>query len=188
MIKGRFNFKELEKYQKKLEKMSKESNELKQFCQLCAKEIAARLLALVIPRTPVAENTTYLDSEGRKKVMKNGGTLRRGWVSKSEKEAESGTIPGVKEAYEYAQSLIVTKEGNEYIIEVVNPVHYASYVENGHRQEVGRYVPAIGKRLVNSWVDGKFMLKISEQELDSKVSQILEKKIEKFLEECFNGN
>lgn len=188
MIKGKFNFKELERYQKKLEKMSKESNEMIQFYQLCAKEIAARLLALVIPRTPVAENTTYIDAEGREMVMKNGGTLRRGWVSKSEKEAESGTIPGAKEAYEYAQSLIVIKEGNEYVIEIVNPVHYASYVENGHRQEVGRYVPAIGKRLVNSWVDGKFMLKISEEELDSKMSQILEKKIQKFLEECFDGN
>lgn len=30
-------------------------------------------------------------------------------------------------------------------------VEYAPYVELGHAQEVGRYVPAIGKRLVNSF-------------------------------------
>ena len=34
-------------------------------------------------------------------------------------------------------------------------VEYAPYVEIGHDQEVGRYVPAIGKRLVASHVDGK---------------------------------
>ena len=34
-------------------------------------------------------------------------------------------------------------------------VEYAPFVELGHDQEVGRYVPAIGKRLVASHVDGK---------------------------------
>lgn len=34
-------------------------------------------------------------------------------------------------------------------------VEYAPYVELGHRQQPGRYVPAIGKRLVNDHVDGK---------------------------------
>lgn len=38
-------------------------------------------------------------------------------------------------------------------------VTYAPYVELGHNQEVGRYVPAIGKRLVASHVDGKPYLK-----------------------------
>lgn len=190
MIKGKFNFKELERYSKQLEKLSKQSNELHEFCGLCAKEIAQRLLSLVTARTDIGNNTTYIDSSGKRKVMKNGGTLRRGWVSKSEQEAESGNKTSIspQEIIQYVNSLNIAKEGNIYTIEIVNPVHYASYYENGHRQEVGRYVPAIGKRLVNSWVDGKFVLQISEQELDSKTSQILEKKITKFMEECFNGN
>lgn len=33
---------------------------------------------------------------------------------------------------------------------------YAPHVEFGHRQEVGRYVAAIGKRLVVPWVYGQF--------------------------------
>lgn len=33
-------------------------------------------------------------------------------------------------------------------------VEYAPYVEYGHHQEPGRYVPAIGKRLVASYVPG----------------------------------
>ena len=38
-------------------------------------------------------------------------------------------------------------------------VEYGKYVELGHRQEVGRYVPAIGKRLVRAHVPGKPFLK-----------------------------
>ena len=34
-------------------------------------------------------------------------------------------------------------------------VEYAPYVELGHSQESGRYVPKLGKRLVASWVNGK---------------------------------
>lgn len=34
-------------------------------------------------------------------------------------------------------------------------VEYAPYVELGHDQEAGRYVPALGKRLVASHVEGK---------------------------------
>lgn len=182
MIKGKFDYNELVKFQKQLDALSKESAKMNEFYSSCAKALAARLLALVIPRTPVGKNITYIDSNGKRKVMKNGGTLRRGWTAKTENEAESGSSMSAKA---YAESLNIEKNGNLYAIEVVNPVHYASYVENGHRQEVGRYVPAIGKRLVNSWVDGKFMLKISEEELDGKTQAILEKKIQRFLEEMF---
>ena len=40
--------------------------------------LAARLLALVIPRTPVGQ---YPRSSGKK-----GGTLRRGWTARTEQE------------------------------------------------------------------------------------------------------
>ena len=185
MIKGKFNYKELEKFQKRIEKLGKGTNELNAFLEECAKELAARLLPLVIARTPRQDSVTYTDADGKTKVFKNGGTLIRGWTAKTEKEAESGNTASVKS---YVQSLEVNKNGNIYTIEVVNPVHYASYVEYGHRQEVGRYVPAIGKKLVNAWVDGKKMLTISEMELENITPQILEKKIKKFLEGYFNGD
>ena len=38
-------------------------------------------------------------------------------------------------------------------------VEYAPYVELGHHQQPGRYVPAIGKRLVASYVPGKPFLR-----------------------------
>ena len=38
--------------------------------------------------------------------------------------------------------------------ELYSQVDYAEWVHEGHHQEVGRYVPAIGKRLVRPWVEG----------------------------------
>ena len=182
-----------------MEKMV-EQGEIITFCQECARELAARLLSMVIKRTPVGENQyeDVLDDNGNKvvykkgknkgkvkqRVVRQGGTLRRGWTSQTEEEAENGNS---KSAKEWANSLIINKVGDVYEIQVVNPVHYASYVEHGHRQEPGRFVPAIGKRLVNSWVDGVFMLTLSEKDLEEIAPKIIEMKIAKFLEGCFNG-
>lgn len=43
-------------------------------------------------------------------------------------------------------------------IEVYNNTEYVLDVEYGHRQEPGRFVPAIGKRLKRNFVPGKGML------------------------------
>lgn len=196
---GNCDFRQLKNLQKNMQKMVEQGDTIK-FCEECARELAARLLAMVIKRTPVGDNQyeDVLDSNGNKvvykkgknkgktkqQVVRQGGTLRRGWTSQTEEEAETGSS---KNAKEWANSLNVNKVGDVYQVEVVNPVHYASYVEYGHRQEPGRFVPAIGKRLVNSWVDGAFMLTLSEKDLEEIAPKIIEMKIAKFLEGCFNG-
>lgn len=92
---------------------------------------------------------------------KVGGTLRRGWTAG-------------KSASSYVNSLTIQRVGNEYIIEITNPTEYSSHVEFGHRT-----------RDHKGWVDGRFMLTISEQEIQSATPKILERKIEKMLGECF---
>lgn len=54
-------------------------------------------------------------------------------------------------------------------------VSYAPFVELGHDQEVGRYVPAIGKRLVASHVDGKPFLKPAIEEHVEEYKEIVRK-------------
>lgn len=44
---------------------------------------------------------------------------------------------------------------DKYTMAVGTDVKYAPYVELGHHQEPGRFVPAIKKRLVASFVQGK---------------------------------
>ena len=194
---GKFSAADLKKLQKSLNKLQDE--QVNAFVEACAKELAARLLAKVIKRTPVGDYSEYeevtakKDSKNHKKgekylrrvkssTGKMGGTLRRGWTSRTHEEAEKGSgTPDATMAAQYAQSLKINHTGNNLVIEIVNPVEYASYVEYGHRQTPGRYVPAIGKRLKQGWVAGKFMLTISEQEVQDIAPNVLQAKITKFL-------
>lgn len=155
---GKFTADELKKFQKQLNKLQGEN--LDSFIDTCAKELAARFLAKVIKRTPVG---VYPKSSGKK-----GGTLRRGWTSK--KGAEDG---GNLNAKAYADSLTVKHFSNYYIIEMINPVEYASYVEYGHRAKNHK-----------EWVQGHFMMTISEQEVQDIAPKVLENKIKKFMREC----
>ena len=90
---GRCDFSQFREFAKGFEKLS--DSEIDDLCVACSKELAARLLALVIPATPVGK---YPKGSGKK-----GGTLRRGWGAKNGKAGR-----------EYAQSLTVTKSGNIY--------------------------------------------------------------------------
>ena len=150
---GTFNFQDFEKIKNNLEKLNQEQVDL--FIDACAKELAARLLAKVIKRTPVGD---YPNSSGKK-----GGTLRRGWTGGKTQSAVA-----------YADSLTIHHFGDAYVIEIINPVEYASYVEFGHRTANHK-----------GWVNGRFMLTISEQEIQQAAPAIIEKKLMKQMGELF---
>ena len=159
---GKCDFRQLEQLKQQMEQLSEQ--EFQRFWTLVSKELAARLLRLVIPNTPTG---TYPADSG-----KVGGTLNRGWTGRKDVEPTM-----------YAMKLPVERIVNGYIITIINPVHYASYVEYGHRQTPGRFVPALGKRLKKGWVEGKFMLTNAEATLEQNLPKIIEKKIKKFLED-----
>lgn len=162
---GKADFRQLQRLQKKMEKLERAGFE--KFCEDCTKELAARLLAKVIKRTPVGQ---YPD--------RAGGVLRRGWTAESEREAElTSVFGGGTGGKRFADSLKVEKISGGYQIEIVNPVHYASYVEYGHRT-----------RNHKGWVKGQFMLTISENELKAQAPKIIEKKLMKFLGGVFDGD
>ncbi len=102
---GKFSTKGMKEFQKGIEKLQKQDKQ--QFIEACAKELAARLLRILIKNTLPGQ---YPPSSGKK-----GGTLRRGWTAQQSK------------------GFAVQQEGDLYTIEIVNPVEYASYVEYGHR-------------------------------------------------------
>lgn len=147
---GNFNIDGLKKFRDELNKLQDPDK----FVEACAKELAVRLLRMVVKRTPVGE---YPKSSGKK-----GGTLRRGWTGEKRSSAQN-----------YADSLTVYHFGDTYVIEIVNPVEYASYVEYGHRTANHK-----------GWVKGKFMMTISEQELEKIAPKVLENKIKKYLGGC----
>lgn len=151
---GSFNLSDLKELQKSLQKLK--APDL--FVKECAKELAARLLRMAVKRTPVGEYNTpvsFTTKNGEEVSFtphtgKVGGTLRRGW-----------TIGEIR------------KEGKVYVVEIVNPVEYASYVEYGHRTPDHE-----------GWVKGQFMMTISEQELERIAPRVLENKIKRYLEGC----
>ena len=52
-------------------------------------------------------------------------------------------------------------------------VEYAPYVELGHRQQPGRFVPKIKKRLKRSWVPGKPFLRPAFENHRDEIEQII---------------
>lgn len=169
---GRFDPSGLKEFQKKLEKI--DQSQIDGFLEDCAKELAARLLRMVIKRTPVGdyshEITVTAKRDGKKHKKgeqykkrvnpsgKKGGTLRRGWTG------------GQKYSKGYIDTLTIKHEAGMFIIEIVNPVEYASYVEYGHRTANHK-----------GWVAGKFMMTLSENELRDIAPKVLESKLKKFL-------
>lgn len=160
---GKFDCKGIKELQKQLENLQEKQGE---FLESCAKELAARLLAKVIRRTPVGDYSKEITvvakrdgkkhkkgEEYKKKVNpsgKKGGTLRKGWAAGE-----------------------IRKEGSVYKVEISNNVEYAPYVEYGHRTPSHK-----------GWVPGKFMLTISEQELETIAPKVLENRIKEFMEGC----
>ncbi len=145
---GGFNLNELKKLKDELERLQGNAD---MFVEVCAKELAARLLSKVIKRTPVGD---YPKEHGKK-----GGTLRRGWT---------------KEGGKGMEEIKVNHYGDTYVIEIINPIDYASYVEYGHRTANHK-----------GWVKGQFMMTISEKEIEQMAPGILEKKIQQFLGGAF---
>lgn len=184
---GRMDLRQLKELQSKLNKISE--NDARQFCESCAKEIAARLLRKVIRRTPVGDYSHEITviakrnsknhkkgDEYKKKVNyggKKGGTLRRGWTSQSGGDSAKGS----SKVSDFIDSLTVEYNGNEYVINIINPVEYASYVEYGHRTANHK-----------GWVKGRFMMTTSVKELQTAAPKIIEKKVQKFLEGVFSDD
>lgn len=73
------------------------------------------------------------------------------------------------------------KDKNKYTVYIRNTVYYAGWVEFGHKQKVGRYVHAIGKRLKEEKVEGRFYMKKSVEKLQEKAPQIVSEEFNKFI-------
>lgn len=86
----------------------------------------------------------------KKRTPVDTGELRRGW--------EVGEVQ---------------KVGDKYIVEIINPVEYASFVEYGHRTGPDR----------RKWVEGRFMMTISMQEIERELPRYLERRLLKWLKE-----
>lgn len=152
----KIDFKEFKKYSDDLKKLNR--GEVHKFNESAVKELAKRLLAKVIKRTPKYKN---IPGDINKHT---GGHLQKSW-----------TIGNV------------VKVGNEYVIEVINTAHvYASYVEEGHRgvyiPTAGKTL-----HLDTHKTEPVHMMKISGEEIEKDAPKIIEHKLDIFLRSVLNA-
>lgn len=202
---SKVDVKELKAFRDRLDGLAGK-NDLDAFYRQAAEELAARLLSMVKKRTPVGSPPVFDEPKAVKFKVRASQTVRKkaanGYVeyqrpvtrTRSFLTRSGYILAKYWSSYkggELREKWTVTKiqkSGGEYTVEVINPKEYASYVEYGHRQQRGRYVPALGKALSKNWVKGHHMLKISSEELEAMAPKMLERKLKQYLEQAVNGS
>jgi hypothetical protein len=71
----------------------------------------------------------------------------------------------------------VTKKGDNFYVTIYNPLEYASFVENGHR------IVVAGQTL--GWVEGRFMLKLTMDEMERIAPNMWKREVEKEMRRIF---
>ncbi|MEK4403445.1 MULTISPECIES: HK97 gp10 family phage protein [unclassified Sporosarcina] len=73
----------------------------------------------------------------------------------------------------------IVKKGDTYTILIYNQLNYASWIENGHR------IVIAGKTV--GWVEGKFMLKLTKDEMDRIAPNMWKMEVEKEMRRIFGS-
>lgn len=120
-------------------------------------------LNIVKKKTPVGKTQSFIIN-GQAVSSKGHGNLRRKWEASD-----------------------IKKNGNNLMVEIFNNEEYAIFVEKGHRQTPGRFVPVLGKRLKNNWVPGQFMLEKSLDEIQKVLDKVIGEAFEKALARLLEG-
>ena len=158
-----FNFDDLYKLAKQLKNLN---NKVKKDACLreCVSTLAQVYFAEVVKNTPVGEEKTVevKTKQGIRIFRTNSEHMRRSW--------------GMGE---------VEKIDGRYTVKVFNSASYASYVNDGHVQKPGRFVPILGKRLVKNYVAGLKMTDIAKKKTKRHSKELLEKIIRAYLDKGF---
>ena len=182
---GRCDCRELKRLSKKLEQLSEV--DMDRLCRDAAKKIAQVLWNKVKKRTPVGVVPDDIWKSRKTKVSATGASGKTRKFFSREAAIYHDYWAGYKggSLRDAWTILPIEKHGDQYTVTIINNLEYASYVEYGHRQTPGRYVPALGKTLKASWVPGKFMLTISEQQVKNLAPSILNKMLYNAMKEAF---
>lgn len=157
---GNFDFTQFKNMQKQLNRLSDPD----EFVNDCAKTLAAKLLEKVIERTPVGDYTVEVEKIA-KRTSKNHKKGDKYTVKKPDGSGRKGG--NLRRNWKTGK---IKQSGNTVYIEVYNPVKYAPYVEYGHRTKNHK-----------GWVNGKFMLKTSAEEVQIIADDIIREKMMEYI-------
>lgn len=129
-----------------------------------------------------AERIRHADG---KKLLIQAGAL----ASKQMLALAAGNTPADSGELKRSWQLKRTEQdANGLRIEVENSAGYASFVEEGHRQTPERFVPAIGKALVEDFVPGQFFLREAEAQYRENGGAVLEEMLAEKMRKVFSGD
>ena len=117
----------------------------------------------------IVKSNLYLVNKASKEAMVNAaisvGLLTTGYAQELCPVDTGAMRDGITHAY--------NDDGHQVTLLVGTNVYYAPYVELGHHQTPGRFVPAIKKRLVRSWIPGKPFLRPAFEDHLDEIEQIV---------------
>lgn len=116
-------------------------------------------MAIKVVDSHVDEVINALQSQ-KKRVLKEWGMVAEAYAS-DYCPVDTGRLRGS-----------ITYDTDDDTMYVGTNVEYAPYIELGHSQEVGRYVPALGKRLVSPVVPAQPFLRPAIEDHISEYEQI----------------
>ena len=171
---GKFDASGFGKLQKELEKLKDGAEE---FQVHCTQKLAQGLISKVKKRTPVGKYGETVEFDADLPERQVEFTTRNGqqvsFTAKAQIKHVKFTVKQGKNGGTLRRRWAVTpivRTGSTTSTEIINPTEYASYVENGHRTANGR-----------GWVPGKFMLKISAEEVQAAAPRVIEAETKKWL-------
>lgn len=153
-----FDFFEVKDFQKKMEQLC--DHEIEQMMTDTCKDVTKSLLNKVKKNTGVGRVPSYISADIRDKYWSGyvGGQLRDSWHPQ-----------------------VIRKEGGAWKCGVETNTEYALYYEYGHRQNVGQFVPQIGRRLKEPFIEGHYPATKAASEMQKQLPRVADKNIRKAL-------
>lgn len=164
-----FDMDEFAEFNRSLVKLSQSGN-LQKFNKQVVKEMAAVYVREAKLNTPIGKRSV--------KFMQNGIVQTKYFDSEH-----------TRQSWSVGRYRLNERTGR---IRVFNTSSYASFLNDGHRQEVGRFLPWIGQskggvmqggRLKKSWVDGAYMHEKAEKVVNKNAKRIMEITLKKWIED-----
>ena len=164
-----FDMDEFAEFNRSLVKLS-QSGSLQNFNKQVLKEMGAVYVREAKLNTPVGKRSV--------KFMQNGKVQTKYFDSEH-----------TRQSWSVGRYRLNERTGR---IRVFNTSSYASFLNDGHRQEVGRFLPWIGQskggvmqggRLKKSWVDGAYMHEKAEKVVNKNAKRIMEITLKKWVKD-----
>lgn len=158
------------------------------------RQMAAAYLRAAIKKTPKGLGGTVKIGGEKKRLKKvdkdktwKAGEVDERYVSIGEGEKERVIRVNSEHMQRSWDAGKIEKTSRAHRIAITNSASYASFVNDGHRQTPGRFVPILGKRLVANFVEGQHMAEKAQAYTESKAGGIIRRQTSELLKGLKNG-